>query len=118
MCLLLLFSGLVGPRWVRRVAAARTEPRRPWRVGAGRGWLAHFAAIDGPRLFVLEGLTMYLDEPAVRDLVTELADRCPGSHLLIETAGPLTQPPAATGSSTAPGRPSPGSAGARAACPS
>jgi O-methyltransferase involved in polyketide biosynthesis len=42
---------------------------------------------------VLEGLTMYLEEPGVRDLVTGLADRCPGSHLLIETAGPLTQPP-------------------------
>ena len=36
---------------------------------------------------------MYLHEPGVRDLVTGLADRCPGSHLLIETAGSLTQPP-------------------------
>ena len=36
---------------------------------------------------------MYLGEAAVRDLVTGLADRCPGSHLLIETAGPLPQPP-------------------------
>jgi O-methyltransferase involved in polyketide biosynthesis len=42
---------------------------------------------------VLEGLTMYLDEPSVRDLITGLADRCPDSHLLVETAGPLTQPP-------------------------
>jgi O-methyltransferase involved in polyketide biosynthesis len=59
----------------------------------GRGWRARVAAIDGPRLFVIEGLTMYLDEPAVRDLVTGLADRCPGSHLLIETTGPPAPPP-------------------------
>ena len=59
----------------------------------GGGWRARVAAIDGPRLFVLEGLTMYLDEPGVRDLVTGLADRCPGSHLLIEAVGNLTRPP-------------------------
>jgi O-methyltransferase involved in polyketide biosynthesis len=59
----------------------------------GRGWRARAAAIDGPRLFVLEGLTMYLDEPGVRDLVVGLADRCPGSHLLIEAVGNLTRPP-------------------------
>ena len=59
----------------------------------GSGWRARVAAIDGPRLFVLEGLTMYLDEPRVRDLVAGLADRCPGSHLLIEAVGPATQPP-------------------------
>jgi O-methyltransferase involved in polyketide biosynthesis len=60
-------------------------------LGCGRR--ARVAAIDGPRLFVLEGLTMYLDEPDVRDLVAGLADSCPGSHLLIETAGPVTRPP-------------------------
>jgi O-methyltransferase involved in polyketide biosynthesis len=57
------------------------------------GWRARVAGIDGPRLFVLEGLTMYLDEPDVRDLVAGLAAGCPGSHLLIETAGPATRPP-------------------------
>ena len=59
----------------------------------GGGWRARVAAIEGPRLFVLEGLTMYLEEPGVRDLVTDLVDRCPGSHLLIETAGPPARPP-------------------------
>ena len=59
----------------------------------GSGWRDRVAAIEGPRLFVLEGLTMYLDEPGVRDLVTGLADHCPGSHLLIEAVGNLTRPP-------------------------
>ena len=82
------------------VAALRSAllPPAPNRVvigepASGSGWKARVAAIDGPRLFVLEGLTMYLDEPVVRDLVTGLADRCPGSHLLIEAAGPVAQPP-------------------------
>ena len=59
----------------------------------GRGWRDRVAVIGGPRLFVLEGLTMHLGGDAVRDLVTGLADCCPGSHLLIESAGPLPQPP-------------------------
>jgi O-methyltransferase involved in polyketide biosynthesis len=82
------------------VAALRSAllPPAPNRIvigesALGSGWRARVAAIDGPRLFVLEGLTMYLDEPGVRDLVTGLADRCPGSHLLIEAAGPPSEPP-------------------------
>jgi O-methyltransferase involved in polyketide biosynthesis len=82
------------------VAALRSAllPPAPNRIVLGEsalssGWRARAAAIDGPCLFVLEGLTMYLDEPGVRDLVTGLADRCPRSHLLIETAGPLTPSP-------------------------
>jgi len=58
----------------------------------GGGWRDRVAAIGGPRLFVLEGLTMYLGEADVRDLVAGLADSCPGSHLLIETAGPPPRP--------------------------
>jgi len=84
---------------VPRVAALRAAllPPAPNRVIIGesaldRGWRDRVAIVGGPRLFVLEGLTMYLGESAVRDLVTGLADRCPGSHLLIETAGPLPQP--------------------------
>jgi hypothetical protein len=61
---------------------------------------------------------MYLDEPGVRDLIAGLADRCPGSRLLIEAPGPRPNPPGGTGSSTAPGRPRPGSARTCAACPS
>jgi len=82
------------------VAALRSAllPPAPNRVvvgesALGSGWRDRAAAIDGPRLFVLEGLTMYLDDPGVRGLVTGLADRCPGSHLLIETAGPSSQHP-------------------------
>jgi len=85
---------------VSQVAALRATllPPAPNRViigesALGRGWRDRVAVIGGPRLFVLEGVTMYLGEAAVRDLVTGLADRCPGSHLLIETAGPLPQPP-------------------------
>jgi O-methyltransferase involved in polyketide biosynthesis len=82
------------------VAALRSAllPPAPNRVivgesALGSGWRDRVAAIDGPRLFVLEGLTMYLDEPGVRGMVTSLADRCPGSHLLIETAGPFPRHP-------------------------
>jgi O-methyltransferase involved in polyketide biosynthesis len=59
----------------------------------GAEWRALVAAIDGPRLFVIEGRTMHLDETSIRDLVIGLAERCPGSHLLIEAAGPPVQPP-------------------------
>jgi len=85
---------------VPQVAALRAAllPPAPNRViigepPPGQGWRDRVAVIGGPRLFVLEGLTMHLDGDAVRDLVTGLADRCPGSHLLIEAAGPLPPPP-------------------------
>jgi O-methyltransferase involved in polyketide biosynthesis len=82
------------------VAALRSAllPPAPNRIVLGEsaldsGWRDQVAAIDGPRLFVLEGLTMYLEEDAVRDLVTGLADRCPGSRLLVDTTGPPHRPP-------------------------
>jgi O-methyltransferase involved in polyketide biosynthesis len=85
---------------VPQVAALRAAllPPAPNRViigesALGRGWRDRVAVIGGPRLFVLEGLTMHLGGDAVRDLVTGLADCCPGSHLFIEAAGPLPQPP-------------------------
>jgi O-methyltransferase involved in polyketide biosynthesis len=81
------------------VAALRSVllPPAPNRIVLGEsvldsGWLDRVAGIAGPRLFVLEGLTMYLEEDAVRDVITGLADRCPGSHLLVDTAGPPHQP--------------------------
>ncbi|HTQ91631.1 MAG TPA: hypothetical protein VMK84_19265, partial [Streptosporangiaceae bacterium] len=76
------------------------------------------AAIDGPRLFVLEGLTMYLEEDAVRDLVTGLADRCPGSHLLVDTTGPRTGLLGATGRSATSAALRASSAGACGTCQS
>ena len=70
---------------VPQVAALRAAllPPAPNRViigesALGRGWRDRVAVIGGPRLFVLEGLTMYLGGDAVRDLVTGLADCCPG----------------------------------------
>ena len=56
-------------------------------------WRDTIAGVPVPRLFVLEGLTMYLHEPDIRSLLTDLADRFPGSHLLIETVGPRADPP-------------------------
>jgi O-methyltransferase involved in polyketide biosynthesis len=41
-------------------------------------------ASDGPVLFVAEGLFMYLPEPKVRQVLIRLADRFPGSELLLE----------------------------------
>ena len=58
-----------------------------------RGWRDTIAGIPGPQLFVLEGLTMYLHEAGIRELLTDLAGRSPGSELLIETVGPRTDPP-------------------------
>jgi O-methyltransferase involved in polyketide biosynthesis len=58
-----------------------------------RGWRDTIAGIPGPQLLVLEGLTMYLHEAGIRELLTDLADRSPGSELLIETTGPRTGPP-------------------------
>ncbi len=51
------------------------------------GWRESIDASRGV-LFILEGLTMYLAESEVRELVTDLATRFPGSELLIETVGP------------------------------
>ena len=58
-----------------------------------RDWHEAVADSPGPWLFILEGLTMYLHESEVRSLVTDLADRFPGSHVLIETVGPRSDPP-------------------------
>jgi len=58
------------------------------------GWRDTIAGIPGPKLFVLEGLTMYMHEAGIRELITDLTERSPGSELLIETVGPRTDPPA------------------------
>jgi len=49
------------------------------------GWMNEIA---GAPLFIAEGLLMYLEERDVRSLVTTLADRFPGSHLLAEVLSP------------------------------
>ena len=107
------------------VAALRSAllPPTPNRIVLGESALDsrsrdQVAAIDGPRLFVLEGLTMYLEEDAVRDLVTGLADRCPGSHLLVDTTGPRTGLLGATGSSATSAALRASSAGACGTCQS
>lgn len=51
------------------------------------GWRKTLESHPGQLLFILEGLTMYLQEHEVRELITDLADRFPGSELLIETVG-------------------------------
>lgn len=51
----------------------------------------HFlgALPDGPKLFVAEGLLMYLPRPAQQRLLQSLCDICPGSTLLFDAYQPL-----------------------------
>lgn len=48
-------------------------------------WMKELEEIPGPKLFIAEGLFMYLDEELMRDWLERLAETFSGSFLLFET---------------------------------
>ena len=110
---------------VPQVAALRAAllPPAPNRViigesALGRGWRDRVAVIGGPRLFVLEGLTMHLGGTPSGTWSPAWPTAAPAATCSSRPPGPGRSRPGAAGRSAGPGRTRPGSAGGCAACPS
>lgn len=75
---------------LRRRFLAETERRRFLAASLDDdAWLEAVAATRGPRLFVAEGVFMFLPAAGVRRIVVELTRRMPGSELAFDAVKPL-----------------------------